>query len=146
MERVDGSDASVVSGGASYLFPISGFVDAATVVNEDLKIDYSGHGAGWSGQCNSGSTQQSPLNLNWETAQLSVDIRFELLYRHRMSNATVSIQGDGSLIKIDYPNELDNEIRVFNELAEDQTYYLSHMLWKVPSEHTIDNRQLSAEL
>ena len=50
------------------------------------------------------------------------------------------------MIRTDYPNELDNDITVFNERSEDQTYHLSHMLWKVPSEHTIDDRQLSAEL
>ena len=50
------------------------------------------------------------------------------------------------MIKIDYPNSLDNDIRVYNQFNEMQTYHLSHMLWKVPSEHTIDNRQLSAEL
>lgn len=52
----------------------------------------------------------------------------------------MQVEGEGSIIRIDYPNVLDNEIRVVNELAEEQTYHLSHMLWKVPSEHTIDNR------
>lgn len=44
------------------------------------------------------------------------------------------------MIRIDYPNSLDNDIRVYNQFNEMQTYHLSHMLWKVPSEHTIDNR------
>lgn len=33
-----------------------------------------------------------------------------------------------------------------NERGEDMIYHLSHMLWKVPSEHTIANRQYAAEL
>ena len=73
-------------------------------------------------------------------------MHFDLLYTHAMNNATVSIEGEGTTIKVNYPNQQDNDIRVWNERKEDQTYHLSHMIWKVPAEHTINDRQLSAEL
>ena len=37
-------------------------------------------------------------------------------------------------------------MRVYNERREDQLYHLSHMIWHTPAEHTIENRQLAAEL
>ena len=47
---------------------------------------------------------------------------------------------DGTVIMLDYPNKLDNDLRVYNERREDQLYHLSHMYWHTPSEHTIDDR------
>ena len=42
--------------------------------------------------------------------------------------------------------EKRNSIKVVNERGEDMVYHLSHMLWKVPAEHTVDNKQFAAEL
>ena len=109
-------------------------------------IDYSEHGDNWGPRCTEYSEEQSPLNLSWDDAEENEYIHFDMLYTHSLSNATVAIEGDGTTIKVNYPNLEDNDIRVWNELKEDQTYHLSHMIWKVPSEHTIDNRPLSAEL
>ena len=73
-------------------------------------------------------------------------MQFDLLYEHKINNATMSVDGEGTIIRVDYPNELDNDIRVYNELREEQVYHLSHMLWKSPSEHTLNDRPLAAEL
>lgn len=40
------------------------------------------------------------------------------MYDYKISNATVSIDGEGSVIRVEYPNELDNDIRVYNEIGE----------------------------
>ena len=125
----------------SGIFTIKDYVTKPATSQPIAKIDYSQHGANWAGTCtNSNSKEQSPLNLSWEEATGHDDIRYEILYQHKLQNATVSIEGEGSMIRIDYPNSLDNDIRVYNQFNEMQTYHLSHMLWKVPSEHTIDNR------
>jgi len=63
--------------------------------------------------------RQSPLNLSWQLATLSEKISFELLYEHGTRNATVEIDGQGSVIRISDPNKQDNDIRVFNELKEE---------------------------
>lgn len=84
--------------------------------------------------------------MNWEEAEWNEYMHFDLHYEHDMNNATVSIEGEGTTIKINYPNQLDNDIQVWNERKEDLTYHLSHMVWKVPGEHTIENRPLAAEL
>ena len=112
-------------------------------------VDYSQHGDNWpTDTCLQGNEddEQSPINLNTAEATESSDIRFELNYTHKISNATVQVEGDGSLVRVYNPNIEDNDIRVYNELNEPQLYHLSHMDWKVPSEHTINDRQLSAEL
>lgn len=109
-------------------------------------IDYSVHGDNWNTQCTEYSDEQSPLNLSWDEAEANKNIHFDMLYTHSLRNATVAIEGDGTTIKVNYPNLQDNDIRVWNELKEDQVFHLSHMLWKVPSEHTVNNRQLAAEL
>ena len=46
-------------------------------------------------------------------------MHFDLLYTHAMNNATVSIEGEGTTIKVNYPNQQDNDIRVWNERKED---------------------------
>ena len=126
---------------------ISGPILAKSKMKEPSPhVDYSGHGANWPKTCTEYSLEQSPLNLSWEEAEANEYIHFDLLYTHALNNATVAIEGDGTTIKINYPNQQDNDIRVWNERREDQSYHLSHMVWKVPSEHTINDRQLSAEL
>ena len=47
------------------------------------------------------------------------DVQFDLLYEHKINNATVSVDGDGTIIRIDYPNVLDDDIKVYNELREE---------------------------
>lgn len=63
-----------------------------------------------------------------------------MLYDYKLNNATLKVDADGSVIRVDYPNVKDNDLRVFNERREDQLYHLSHMYWHTPSEHTIGNR------
>ena len=46
-------------------------------------------------------------------------IQFDLLYEYKLSNATVNVDADGSVIRVDYPNKLDNDLRVYNERRED---------------------------
>jgi len=89
---------------------------------------------------------QSPIDLSLNQATPSDKIKFDLIYDHLFSNATVTIDGEGSIIRVNYPNELENDIRVYNEIGEPQLHHLSHFSWKVPSEHTVENRQLAAEL
>ena len=62
-----------------------------------------------------------------------------------MSNSTLSVERERTLIKMK-TSIRDNDLIVHNELGEDQLYHMSHLLWKVPSEHKIDDRRLSAEL
>ena len=84
--------------------------------------------------------------MSWQTAESNDSIQFDLLYEHPHNNATVKVMADGTVIMLDYPNKLDNDLRVYNERREDQLYHLSHMYWHTPSEHTIDDRQMAAEL
>lgn len=80
------------------------------------------------------------MDLLWETAELNTNIKFDMLYDHKLGNSTVTVDGEGSVIRIDYPNRQDNDIIVYNELQQAQLFHLSHMYWKVPSEHSINNR------
>lgn len=82
-------------------------------------IDYSKHGSNWVAQCTDFPEEQSPVNLSWDTATESKELQFELFYKYKLSNATVTVEGDGSMIRIDYPNKLDNNITVVNEKHED---------------------------
>ena len=126
---------------------IIGDADKEEAHNKSLaKVNYKLHGSDWDPFCTTFSLEQSPINLSLSEAVPSSKIKFELLYNYLLANATVSVDGEGSMIRINYPNELDNDIKVYNEQNEPQLYHLSHFSWKVPSEHTVDNRQLAAEL
>ena len=85
----------------------------------DDKIDYSQHGTNWEARCTSYFEEQSPINLSWESAKPNDLISFEMLYHHKLSNATVVVDAEGSVIRVDYPNVQDNDLRVFNERQED---------------------------
>ncbi len=62
---------------------------------------------------------QSPIDLQYETAVYNKYIRYERLYNHKLDNATVTVDGGGSVIRIDYPNSLDNDIVIYNELNQE---------------------------
>ena len=67
-------------------------------------------------------------------------------YEHDISNATLTIDKERSVIRVDYPNERQNHINVTNERGEDMIFHLSHMLWKVKAEHNVSEHQYDAEL
>lgn len=56
--------------------------------------------------------------MSWEDGEPNVNIHFDIVYTHKLNNATVSIEGEGTTIKVNYPNHEDNDIRVWNELRE----------------------------
>ena len=62
---------------------------------------------------------QSPIDLEYETAVFNKYIRYERLYNHKLDNATVTVDGGGSVIRIDYPNKYDNDIILYNELNQE---------------------------
>ncbi len=61
-------------------------------------------------------------------------------------NATVSTPLNGSQIQINYPNSQTSDIELVDEIGRTLIYHLQSMNWKIPSEHTLNNRQLAAEL
>ena len=65
-------------------------------------------------------------------------IGFDILYYHDIRNATLVLDKERTVIRVDYPNEEYNDINVTNHRGEDQIYHLDHMLWKIPAEHTIN--------
>ena len=50
--------------------------------------------------------------------ELNTEIRFELIDYLPINNATLAVEGEGSIIRIDYPNEEDSHITVINERGE----------------------------
>ena len=73
-------------------------------------------------------------------------IGFDILYYHDIRNATLVLDKERTVIRVDYPNEQYNDINVTNHRGEDQIYHLDHMLWKIPAEHTINQERYAAEL
>lgn len=66
-----------------------------------------------------------------------------------ITTATVSQIEEKSAIRIDYPKiegQHLSDLHVTNELGQTQAYHLEYMEWHVPSEHTIFEKQFSAEL
>lgn len=55
-------------------------------------------------------------------------------------NATMTTPLDGSQILINNPNKLTSDIEFVDEIGRTLTYHLKSMNWKIPSEHTVDNR------
>ena len=86
-------------------------------------IDYSENGRNWDcvypDYCSKENEMQSPINIEWSKAIPNNKISFELFYEHDINNATLTLDGDRSIIRIDYPNEKQNNINVTNERAED---------------------------
>ena len=105
-------------------------------------IDYSEIGKNWHcvypEYCPLDNEEQSPIDLIWQKAIPNNKINFNLMYDHDIKNATLVLDNERSIIRVDYPNEKYNDINVTNHRGEDQIYHLDHMLWHVPSEHTIN--------
>jgi len=117
------------------------------VVDEnEIGIDYRTHGKEWpSKHCIAGGLQ-SPINIEMDQATPSNKLHFEIIEYHDIRNASLTVQHNRTLIQIDNPNETPGDLNVTNELGESQIYHLEKMLWKIPSEHTLENRQMAAEL
>lgn len=58
----------------------------------------------------------------------------------------MTLDGEASIVRVDYPNIAENDLLIFNELFEESLYHLSHMYWKTPAEHTIGGKTFDAEL
>lgn len=116
------------------------------LVSFTQSINYQDRGNDWTdGECANGFLQ-SPINIDKSTLKKTPKISFKLVDYHDITNATVTTPHDRSMIKIEYPNKLQSDLKVINEWSQTQTYHLDHILWHVPAEHTIDNHQYAAEL
>jgi carbonic anhydrase len=61
----------------------------------------------------------------------------------------VEVAGEGSLLFVHYyspDNTTDSTFTVHNEKGDVEEYHKDYMMWHVPSEHTLNNRQYAAEL
>ena len=58
----------------------------------------------------------------------------------------LEVLGNGSIIFVDYKAINISSFIVHNERGDTEEFHKDHMLWKIPSEHTLDNRQFAAEL
>jgi carbonic anhydrase len=62
----------------------------------------------------------------------------------------IDIRGEGSIIYVNYKPLNDTahtkKISYVNEHGVEDFFHKDHMLWKVPSEHNVNNRQYAAEL
>jgi hypothetical protein len=58
----------------------------------------------------------------------------------------LEVLGNGSIIFVDYKAINISSFVVHNERGDTEEFHKDHMLWKIPSEHTLDNRQFAAEL
>ena len=93
---------------------VQAFIDGNGLILEGLantrppqpEVDYSKHGDNWQEDgCPAGlGTQQSPLNIDLSTLETNEKIKYEFNYTHPIFNATLSVDGEGSLIRSYYPN------------------------------------------
>jgi len=76
----------------------------------------------------------------------NTDIFFTTTNYTEITNGTINVDEDGSRIIIMNPNEIESQLNFTNRHDTWQLYNLKGMQWKVPSEHTVDNKQYAAEL
>ena len=120
-------------------------VALATAGPTTSRLSYADHGASWGSLCAAG-LHQSPINIDTSYAQQNSAIYFQLVNYQAILNATVSTPLNGTQIQINNPNQLTSDIELVDEIGRTLTYHLQSMSWRIPSEHTLNNRQLAAEL
>lgn len=118
----------------------------------DNKVDYSQHGKNWPDDfCINGPKNQSPIDIDKAKLTPNDNIRFSIANFTSDANAYIEMMGDDSVIYVHYePIETEDGnigyLSLIDERGAEEFYHKEHMLWKVPSEHTVNKRQYSAEL
>ena len=125
-------------------------VSAATLcfimLSQAQPIDYSMNGKNWvTGMCSTG-LNQSPINIDTHNISQNSNANFVINFA-LIDNATLTISPDASYLGVDVSSfTRTNTLDFWNEKGEHFLYFLNSFQWKTPSEHTIDNRQYTAEL
>jgi len=109
-------------------------------------VDYSLNGRNWaSTMCVTGAFQ-SPVNIDTRNVLENNKVKFTFDYQS-YDNLTLQMnEAQGQLIVNISASSRNNSLEFWNQFGENFDYYLEGFQWKVGSEHTIDNRQYSAEL
>ncbi len=109
-------------------------------------VDYSQNGKNWADPLCSGGSKQSPINIDSQKTSANQFIRYVFNYMS-IENATLMLSDNNTRLKVDMSMYgRTNTLQLWNEYGELYNYFLDSFRWKVPSEHTIDNRQYGAEL
>jgi len=103
------------------------------------RLSYLDHGISWGSLCSAGLSQ-SPINVDLSSAKNNSAIYFQMMNYQDILNATLSTPLNGTQVQINYPNKVTSDIKLVDEIGRTVTYHLSNMNWRVPSEHTINNR------
>lgn len=88
---------------------------------------------------------QSPVNIDSKGVKESNRVKFSFDYQS-YENLTLTMSelaGQLSVNLSEYSRQ--NKLNLWNEQGEHFEYFLESYQWKVGSEHTLDNRQYSAE-
>ena len=93
---------------------------SALVASAVTAIDYSSHGASWSSDyyCLHGD-RQSPINIDKASAVKSDAVSFKLVNYHDITNATMSLTHDSTVMHINNPNIQKSLLDVRNELGHE---------------------------
>ena len=64
------------------------------------------------------------------------------------ADAYIDLLGQDSVLYVNFKpfDKEESQFSVIQQNGIEQKFHKSHMLWKTPSEHTINNRQYAAEL
>jgi carbonic anhydrase len=103
-------------------------------------VDWSKNGNNWVDDlCVTGGFQ-SPINIETKSTKESNKVKFAFDFKS-YENLTLELNdlaGQLSVNLSDYSRF--NSLNLWNEKGEHFKYFLEGYQWKVPSEHTIDNR------
>jgi carbonic anhydrase len=109
-------------------------------------VDYSENGINWTDDTCITGKKQSPINIETHAAVQNSKVKFTIDYM-AIDTATLQLADQRNKLFVDYSNfSKSYALDFWNERGERFKYYLDYVQWKVGSEHTIDNRQFSAEL
>ncbi len=110
------------------------------------QVDWSQNGRNWNDtQCLT-NPWQSPINLEPASMIPTNQLKYVLNYRS-YDNLTIFFSPTTGYYGVNMSAFMrDNTLTFWNPLGERFDYFLEGYTWKVPSEHTVDNRVFSAEL
>ena len=105
-------------------------------------LDWTQRGKDWTDPLCQTGWYQSPVNVDPRQSVQNNIVKFVMDYKSYESLTVTSNTSSGYLgVNLPTPEDSRNNSLVFwNEKGEQFEFFLENYQWKVPSEHTIDNR------
>ena len=104
------------------------------------------NGRNWGDDMCIDGLKQSPINIDTRNVIQNNEVKFTMDIQS-YDNLTLTMNDAEGKLYVDLSlYSRNNSLQFWDQVGEQFQYFLDGYQWKVPSEHTIDNRQYAAEL